>query len=69
ANSNVPNMVAQISTVLGQEGLNIIDMTNRSRKDLAYTILDVDKPVSDKSLQAIRSISGVLSVRKVGPAN
>lgn len=69
ANSNVPNMVAQISTVLGQEGLNIIDMTNRSRKDLAYTILDVDKPVSDKSLQAIRNISGVLSVRKVGPAN
>lgn len=64
ANSNVPNMVAQISTVLGQEGLNIIDMTNRSKKDLAYTILDVDKEVSDKALTSIRSIQGVLAVTR-----
>lgn len=65
SNSNVPNMVAQISSVLGQENLNIIDMTNRSRKEYAYTILDVDKEVSDKALESIKSITGVLSVRRL----
>lgn len=63
ANANVPNVVAQISTVLSGEGLNILDMLNRSRKEYAYTLLDVDKEVSEKTLDAIRKIEGVLAVR------
>ncbi|HSV78045.1 MAG TPA: phosphoglycerate dehydrogenase [Ramlibacter sp.] len=63
ANANVPNMVGQISTDLAQAGLNIHNMVNKSRGDMAYTLVDVDSPVSDQVLAAIRGIDGVLSVR------
>jgi D-3-phosphoglycerate dehydrogenase len=63
ANSNVPNMVAQISAILSKEGLNILDMLNKSRKEYAYTLLDVDKEVSPLTLDAIKQIEGVLAVR------
>nr|WP_207190883.1 3-phosphoglycerate dehydrogenase family protein [Halochromatium salexigens] len=62
-NRNVPNMVGQISTDLAEGGLNIIDMLNRSRDDLAVTLIDIDKPCSDEILQRIARIEGVLSVR------
>ncbi len=64
-NSNVPNMVGQISTALADAGLNIIDMLNKSRGDLAYTLVDVDKEVTDSILQSIQSIDGVMAVRTV----
>ncbi len=63
ANNNVPNMVGQISTALADKGLNIVDMLNRSRGDLAYTIIDVDQPPGDDLLSKIASIEGVLKVR------
>jgi len=62
-NSNVPNMVGQISTAIANAGLNIIDMLNKSRGDLAYTVVDVDSEVSDDILVALKAIEGVLSVR------
>ena len=62
-NSNVPNMVGQVSTDLAEAGLNIIDMLNKSRDDVAVTLLDVDKEVPDEVIERIRSIDGVLSVR------
>ena len=64
--SNVPNMVGQISSDLGGEGLNILDMLNKSRDDVAVTLLDVDKEPSQQLLDALASISGVLSVRTLG---
>ncbi len=64
-NSNVPNMVGQISTDLAQEGLNIIDLLNKSRGDIAVTLLDVDRSPSEETLDLIRSIDGVLSVRSL----
>jgi D-3-phosphoglycerate dehydrogenase len=64
-NSNVPNMVGQISTAMANAGLNIIDMLNKSRGDLAYTLTDVDKDVPDSVLDAIKSIDGVLAVRVI----
>jgi len=64
-NSNVPNMVGQISTDLAQEGLNIIDLLNKSRGDIAVTLLDVDQPPSEETLDLIRGIAGVLSVRSL----
>jgi len=62
-NSNVPNMVGQISTALADGGLNIVDMLNKSRGDLAYTLVDVDQPVSESVLKNIEAIDGVLAVR------
>ena len=63
ANANVPNMVGQISTCLGDAGLNIADLLNKSRGEVAYTIVDLDGPVKEDTLARIRGISGVLSVR------
>ncbi|BAW80235.1 D-isomer specific 2-hydroxyacid dehydrogenase NAD-binding protein [Candidatus Nitrosoglobus terrae] len=62
-NANVPTMVAKISTHLAEEGLNIIDMLNRSRGDLAYTLVDVDGTASERLITEIKNIHGVLSVR------
>ena len=66
ANANVPNMVGQISTCLADANLNIEDLLNKSIGDLAYTIVDVNGPVSDETMDAIRSIDGVLTLRNLG---
>lgn len=67
ANRNVPNMVGQISTLLADAGLNIVDMLNKSRGDLAYTIVDVDADQLDGTLaEKISAIDGVLKVRTLG---
>jgi len=62
-NANVPNMVGQISTDLGKAGINILDMLNKSRGDLAYTLVDLDKEVSQKLVTEIERIHGVIRVR------
>lgn len=63
ANANVPNMLGQISGAMARAGLNIHNMVNKSRGDMAYTLVDVDSPVSDAVLQGIAAVEGVLSVR------
>ncbi len=63
ANANVPNMVGQISTVMAHAGLNIHNMVNKSRGEMAYTLVDVDSAVSDAVLADIARIDGVLAVR------
>ncbi len=65
-NDNVPNMLGQVSTALADAGLNIIDMLNTSREELAYTLVDVDSEVPESALQALSGIDGVLSVRMIG---
>ena len=65
ANSNVPNMVGQISTLLADAGLNIADLLNKSRGDLAYTLIDVDGDLPDDVMTKIRSITGVLVARRL----
>jgi D-3-phosphoglycerate dehydrogenase len=62
-NRNVPNMLGQISTCLANSNLNILDMLNKSRGDLAYTLVDVDTPVAPDCLDNIAAIDGVLNVR------
>lgn len=64
-NRNVPNMLGQVSTALANADLNIIDMLNKSRGDLAYTLVDVDGEVTEGVLSGISAIKGVLSVRAV----
>ncbi|HXF07728.1 MAG TPA: phosphoglycerate dehydrogenase [Candidatus Acidoferrales bacterium] len=63
ANANVPNMLGQISSTLAGSGLNILDMLNKSRGELAYTVVDVDQAVTDPVLGQLRAIDGVLTVR------
>ncbi len=62
---NIPSMVAQISTLISEEGVNIDTMTNRSKKDNAYTVLDVESDVAEATLEKIRAIDGVIRVRKI----
>ncbi len=66
ANANVPNMVGQISSCIGDAGLNIADLLNKSRGDLAYTVVDLDGPLPPKVAEQIRAIDGVLCVRNLG---
>ena len=63
ANANVPNMVGQISSVLAAAGLNIHNMVNKSKGDMAYTLVDVDSVVGDAVIQQLANVAGVLSVR------
>jgi D-3-phosphoglycerate dehydrogenase len=65
ANANVPNMVGQISTALAEASLNIADLLNKSRGELAYTLIDIDAPVPASVLAKVRAIHGVLSARVV----
>jgi D-3-phosphoglycerate dehydrogenase len=62
ANANVPNMVGQISTAMANARINIHNMINKSRGDMAYTVLDVDSSVPQDVIARIREIEGVLSV-------
>jgi D-3-phosphoglycerate dehydrogenase len=63
ANTNVPNMLGQISTNMAKAGLNIHNMGNKSRGEMAYTLVDVDSPVPQKTIDKIAAIPGVLMVR------
>jgi D-3-phosphoglycerate dehydrogenase / 2-oxoglutarate reductase len=63
ANENVPNMVGQISTALASANLNIADLLNKSRGELAYTLIDVDGAVPAGVIDVVRGIDGVLGVR------
>lgn len=63
ANANVPNMLGQISTAMADVGLNIHNMVNKSRGEMAYTLLDVDSAISEAAVAKVRAIAGVLNVR------
>jgi D-3-phosphoglycerate dehydrogenase len=63
ANANVPNMVGSITSVLAGAGLNIHNMVNKSKGDMAYTLVDVDSPVRPAVLQKLGAIAGVLNLR------
>ena len=63
ANSNVPNMLGQISTAMANAGLNIHNMLNKSKGEMAYTLVDVDSAVPAPVIEKIGAIKGVLAVR------
>lgn len=60
---NIPNMLTQITTVVSSEGLNIENLSNRSKKDYAYTIIEIDGEIADASVNAISAIEGMVKVR------
>src|SRR6188508_291015 len=63
ANANVPNMLARISQAMGDHKINIHNMLNKSKGEMAYTLVDVDSPVPDSVFKELCAIKGVLSVR------
>jgi len=65
SNANVPNMVGQITTALAKHELNIADLLNKSRGDIAYTLVDVDSAVPPAVVAEISAIKGVLNVRVI----
>ena len=62
---NLPNMVGQITNTVAKYGLNIADMANKSRGDIAYTVLNLDHDITDEALSEIRAIDGIVKVRVI----
>lgn len=62
-NANVPNMLGQISTTLARANLNILDMLNKSKGELAYTLTDVEGAIPPPVMEQLAAIDGVMSVR------
>lgn len=60
---NVSGMIGKFTTLLGQEGINVGDMSDKAKGEFAYAIMDVDSPVTEEVASKIRSIDGVLRVR------
>jgi D-3-phosphoglycerate dehydrogenase / 2-oxoglutarate reductase len=67
ANRNIPNMVGQITTILANHSINILDLLNRHRGDLAYNIIDIDGNVSREAVDQLEGIEGVIFVRTIQP--
>ncbi len=63
--ANIPNMVGQISTAMANAGINIHNMVNKSRGDIAYTMLDLDSPAPQTALSKVKAIAGVMNVREL----
>ena len=64
-NRNVPNMVAKISSQLGQYGINIETMANKARGEYAYTIVETNDTIDELSIEGIRSSEGIINVRVI----
>lgn len=62
---NIANMITQFTAVLGEQKINISEMTNKSRGDVAYTMLDVESPATAEIVSALEKIEGVFRVRIV----
>ena len=65
ANRNIPNMVGQITAILAEEEINIADLLNRHKGEVAYNIIDIDSPVSDRAIERMSSVEGVIFVRTI----
>jgi D-3-phosphoglycerate dehydrogenase / 2-oxoglutarate reductase len=65
-NENIPNMVGQISTSIAKHGFNVIDLINKSKGNMAYTLLDIDGDVDESVMMELSCIAGVVRVRRVG---
>ena len=62
---NIPNMISQVTRILGGEGLNIADMTNKSKGEFAYTLIDLENIASTRALDELAEIEGVFKVRVI----
>lgn len=65
-NENVPRILGSVLSILADENINVIDMLNKSRDEVAYNLIDIDTHVSDEVLQKMCSLEGVINVRLIG---
>ncbi len=66
ANDNVPKMLGNLLSILADENINVIDMLNKSRDEIAYNLIDIDECPCDEVLEKMRSLEGVINVRVIG---
>jgi len=64
-NKNIPKMLGSVLSVLADLNINVVDMLNKSRDDIAYNLIDIESPVTDELLDKIRGIEGVINVRAI----
>ena len=64
-NKNVPAMIGQIATALGELNLNIAEMTNVSRGEIAYNLIDIENEVDEASIAKLNQIENVINVRLI----
>ena len=69
ANKNEPNMIGQFTTILAEHRINIADMINKGRENLAYNIIDVDTRMGEDVLAQLQAIAGVIMVRSLDPVS
>ncbi len=60
---NIPNMVGQITNAIAEVGVNIVDMLNKSRDEVAYTLIDLESEISDMAIDNLKQIDGILTLR------
>ncbi len=65
-NENVPKILGSVLSILADENINVIDMLNKSRDEVAYNLIDISAGVSDTTLQKMRELEGVVNVRLIG---
>ena len=65
-NENVPRILGSVLSILADEDINVIDMLNRSRDEVAYNLIDISTHISDEVLQKMRALEGVINVRLIG---
>ena len=65
ANRNVPKVLGNVLSILADSNINVIDMINRSREDIAYNILDIESEPTSEMIEKIENVEGVVSVRVV----
>jgi D-3-phosphoglycerate dehydrogenase len=65
SNKNIPNMISEITSLLADHNINICDMINKSRGDLAYNIIDIEGDLSEDVLQSLKNIEGIITVRVI----
>ena len=62
---NISNMIAKFTAVFGDANVNISDMTNKSKNDYAYSLIDVEAPITSALVDQLRAIDGVIRVRVI----
>ncbi len=63
ANKNIPKMIGQISAILSEENINIANMLNKNRENIAYNIIDIDSDISPSQVEKIKNVEGIIMVR------
>jgi D-3-phosphoglycerate dehydrogenase len=64
-NRNIPNMVGQITTILAEEKINIMDLINHHRDEYAYNIIDTEQEISERALEQLKKVEGIIRVRRI----